>query len=723
MRLVDRRLVSVAASLTLAVVALAVVAVPADAAAPPWRWKQVILSNQAIASGASGFYEVQCPADYVPVSGGVSSQFTGLYIRREYPDYNTNRYVMVVTNAAASSRTVAISTWCAHAADIGPIDTSFVDFPESSNRAGGVATCPPGMSLLSGGVDWFTTGDRHIDFSGPTPLGDGWYASGTSSATNDTLRIEVRCIADSSMPDSTTALLSSDVSGTGVAEHLVACPAGKRTLTGGTWAGPMGSNIRDTASRGGTSTSAPNGASSWYASATVTNSRFGVLVICIPNSVPTVAFTDTPPEVSTSSSGTFAFSASDPAGEELSYSCRIYSVAIPCTPGSSIAFGPLSDGPKELRVAVTNSSGFTTTVVHNFEIDTTPPTVTTRVPLTVAPLTGDFEMDFSEPVKGVDASTLRVYAGGSTTPIRGTLTVAPSANAATSANFDPQAPLLPGQTYRVELGSGIKDGAGLSLVPPDWEVRADPQVDDGSPVIKTTWDSDKSKKASGGRYISSRTKDSNAELTFTAPASGEVSLFGIATPKGGRARIYLDNQLARTASFYAKGTKRLRVFRATGLTPGSSHRLRVVVAGSKPAASAGTWVNLDSLTIGNKVKQEGALLQGFRHVDQVAAYHGGFTTIDHATGGDNGGKPEFRLKFRGTSISVHAVLGPGAGKAAIYVDGVLRKTVNLSAPGLAYDVEVFSRTLTDKVHEIRVVPVGTRSGKKSAVGIDRFAVG
>jgi hypothetical protein len=301
--------------------------------------------------------------------------------------------------------------------------------------------------------------------------------------------------------------------------------------------------------------------------------------------------------------------------------------------------------------------------------------------------------------------------------------VAPSANAATSASFDPQAPLLPGQTYTVELRSAIEDAAGHALVPPDWEVRADTQVDDDAPVVRTSWDSDKSAKTSGGRYIAARLKNASAELSFTAPASGEVSLFGLRSPTGGRALISLDGQAPRTVSFYARRVQRGRVFKKAGLTPGSQHTLRIVVAGTKVSGSKGTWVALDSVAVGTKTKQEGAMRQGFREADAAAAYGGGFSSIDHATKGDNGGKPEFRLRFRGTSISVRAVLGPDAGRAAIYVDGVLRKTVNLSAPGRAYDVEVFSRSLSDKVHEIRVVPLGTRSGAKSAVGIDRFVVG
>jgi hypothetical protein len=275
----------------------------------------------------------------------------------------------------------------------------------------------------------------------------------------------------------------------------------------------------------------------------------------------------------------------------------------------------------------------------------------------------------------------------------------------------------------VQLGTAIEDAAGHALVPPDWTVRADTLVDDAKPVVVQNWDSDRSSRASKRHYIASRTKGSHADLTFTAPASGEASLFGMRMPTGGHAQIYLDGVLTKKVSFYARRLGRARVFKATGLNPGSRHNLTVVVTGTKPSASKGTWVNLDSVTVGNTVKQETAMVQGFRQVTAAPAYGGAYSTIDHATRGDSGGKPTYRLRFRGTSVSVHAVLGPNSGKAAIYVDGVLKKKVNLTASGQAYDVDVFSMSLTDKIHEIRVVPLGTRSGKRSAVGIDRFVIG
>ena len=690
---------------------------------PPWRWVRVDLQNQSVPANSSAPFQLFCPGGYVPINGGFYSPNNAVYVMREYVDPPSNSYVMVIGNWTPDVRPVQLITWCANAEDVGPIVTVSADYPEVNNRAGGTTTCPDGYGAIGGGTDWYTFGDRHIDFSGPTPLGDGWFASGTSAATNDTLAIEVRCIPNGSLPDETTALSSIDVGSNSAVVRNPYCPAGKRVLTGGAWAGPSGTSARDTAARGSVYANHPNNASSWVGAAqVVAGSRFTAVALCIPVSTPQVALTQTPPQLSTTSSGTFTFTASDPAGETLSFGCSI-SVSIPCSPGSPVTYGPLSDGPKTLYVTAANTEGISTTKSYDFTIDTTPPTVTNRSPLTTAGLTESVTMEFSEPVAGVDGTSLRVFAEGSATPVPGTVEVAPTPGAATSATWTPTSRLMPGQKYSVQFGPGIHDAAGWPLSAPTWQVRADPNVENISPAVVEAWDPDDSAKASGGHYISSRTKDNSARLTFKAPSSGEVSVYGMRLPSGGYADVFLDGVHQAKASFYATSLKRALVFHRTGLTPGSSHILELRVLGTKPAASHGTWVALDSVTLGATVKQETALKQTFRRVADAGASGGSFDTVSHTTGGDTGGSPSYKLTFRGTSIRLKAILSPGSGKAAIYVDGVLKKTANLVSAGLAYDVSVFFMSLPDGVHEIKVAPVGTTGGSSSSVGVDRFVVG
>src|SRR5689334_948135 len=124
MALTYRRLVSASTCLFLALVAVTVVAAPSDAAVvPPWRWKRVDLQNQNIAATSDGFFELPCPAGYIPVTGGMGSPNNAVWIKREYPEYGANKYVVVVHNWTPTERPVHLHAWCANAADVGPIVT------------------------------------------------------------------------------------------------------------------------------------------------------------------------------------------------------------------------------------------------------------------------------------------------------------------------------------------------------------------------------------------------------------------------------------------------------------------------------------------------------------------------------------------------------------------------------------------------------------------------
>lgn len=715
------RAVMAVATATALVAGSLVAATPAQAVMEPWRWVRV---DQTVNIPALSDAEiaVPCPAGYVPVTGGWHSSNNAVWLKRHYADRFTNNYVLLIHNWTNTVRPVYPTAWCAHADDVGGIVWVSNDFTEVNNRAGGTTTCPEGYGVIAGGADWYTFGDRHVEYSGPTPAGDGWFASGTSAAVNDTLAIEVGCIPDAALQGEQVVTAVTDVGSNTDVVRTASCPAGMRVLTGGGWAGPSGTSQRDTAYRGDMYRSVAGNAWSWSAGAIVTaGSRFTSIALCIPQSIPVVTLTQVPPKLHTSGSGTFAFTASDPAGEALTYGCAI-GVSVPCSPGQ-VSFGPLTDGAKTLIVSATNAEGRLTSQTYQFVIDTTSPTVVDRSPLTTAGINQQFTMTFSEPVTGVGATTVQVFAAGSSTPVPGTVSASPSPASATSATWTPRAKLLPGQTYTVQLGTAIQDAAGWPLTPPEWEVRADVVVENTSAAVVESWDRDESAKASGGRFIENRTAGSRASLTFTAPASGEVSLYGIRRPAGGYGDIYLDGVRKAKASFYGARTKRARVFHHTGLKPGSTHTLEVRVLGTKPRASKGTWVALDSVSLGAKTRQETALKQSFRRVAAGGASGGSYDTVAHAARGDTGGVPAYTLKFRGTSIAVRAVLSPSAGKAAIYVDGALKKTVSLRSAGAAHDVEVFSLQLSDAVHTVKVVPLGTRTGAASFVGVDRFVVG
>lgn len=84
-----------------------------------------------------------------------------------------------------------------------------------------------------------------------------------------------------------------------------------------------------------------------------------------------------------------------------------------------------------------------------------------------------------------------------------------------------------------------------------------------------------------------------------------------------------------------------------------------------------------------------------------------------------------KFSFTGTRVDVVSASGPQLGKAKIYVDSVLSRTVDLYAARRNYQETVFTRTgMKRGVHTIRLEPSGSKNSRSSgyAVALDAFDV-
>jgi hypothetical protein len=81
--------------------------------------------------------------------------------------------------------------------------------------------------------------------------------------------------------------------------------------------------------------------------------------------------------------------------------------------------------------------------------------------------------------------------------------------------------------------------------------------------------------------------------------------------------------------------------------------------------------------------------------------------------------------FRGTSVSWVSAKGPAMGKAKVYVDGVLKGTVDNFAKRSGSRLTRAYTGLADKVHTVTVVATGTKrkASKGTSVVVDRWLVG
>jgi hypothetical protein len=83
------------------------------------------------------------------------------------------------------------------------------------------------------------------------------------------------------------------------------------------------------------------------------------------------------------------------------------------------------------------------------------------------------------------------------------------------------------------------------------------------------------------------------------------------------------------------------------------------------------------------------------------------------------------VTFRRTSVSWVTTTGPAMGKAKVYVDGVLKLTVDNYAKRAAFNVRRTIKGLTDGQHTIKVQVTGTkrRAATGTTVVVDRWLVG
>ena len=359
------------------------------------------------------------------------------------------------------------------------------------------------------------------------------------------------------------------------------------------------------------------------------------------------------------------------------------------------------------RIKVLDGDGnvMATSAVRRIDKDAVAPTVTLVTPTGGLAVDGTITVSFSEPVKGVSAAGLVLRIANTTTSVAGTVTPS-STTATTSATFKSTVPLIPGQYYDLTVGSGITDLVGNLLAVTTTRIRTAVAFENTSPALVERWDVDAATGASGGAYITSNTAGASTSFRFTGTA---VSVLGHTSSTGGYADVYLDGvkKTATPISFYsATPAYQTPAYSTTGLTS-AAHTLEVRVLGTKPAASTGTFVNLDAFVSGTTFQENSpAVTTRFGVVTTTGASGGTYDVTAQEL--DTTGA-EYRFSFRGTGFTWSATKQPTGGTAIVYIDGISYGEVKLWASSVQYKIPVFtSITIADGVHAVRVVATGVK---------------
>jgi hypothetical protein len=254
-------------------------------------------------------------------------------------------------------------------------------------------------------------------------------------------------------------------------------------------------------------------------------------------------------------------------------------------------------------------------------------------------------------------------------------------------------------------------------------MRATTVAESDSPAFHEQWDRDTASAASGGSYDSSRTKGATATFAFTG---GTVSLLGMVGRTGGNAAVSVDGaNAATTVSFYNGRTLyRHVVWSKTGLANGP-HTVTVRVLGTRPKDATDSWVYLDAVKAGSTTYEQSstAVAESFARQQTANASGGSYDTVTHVTGGDTSSAPSYSVTVSGTGVSIYGVRSTTSGKAAVFIDGRRRATVDLHATATGYNSLLYALSgLPNRVHNVRIDVLGTRTGAASSVGIDYVRV-
>ena len=351
----------------------------------------------------------------------------------------------------------------------------------------------------------------------------------------------------------------------------------------------------------------------------------------------------------------------------------------------------------------------------------------TSVSLTApSSLAGSITVTFSQPVGGVSSSNVFFRVTGTATTLGASLTCADSASHITScssgsvksAALRPSSTLTPGQYYTVSVspaGSPITDFGGLTVPPSTPAFRASTLEQAESSTAETcAWRTVSNANAFGGSYTVDHLSGAKASFTFTGTA---ITWYTNTGPNYGVSDVYVDGVVKVRINAYASSPHYHGAVTISGLSA-HSHTIAIVVKGLKGSTSGtGTDVAVDAFKVGSTLYSTPAARYGWQQINTPSASGGAYIRSDTAWS-------RTAFSFRSTRVDWYTVAGPTMGIARVYIDGVLKATVDNYASTYGFNIRRTFAGLSDTKHTITIVVLGTHraASKGSFVAIDRWVL-
>jgi GH25 family lysozyme M1 (1,4-beta-N-acetylmuramidase) len=281
----------------------------------------------------------------------------------------------------------------------------------------------------------------------------------------------------------------------------------------------------------------------------------------------------------------------------------------------------------------------------------------------------------------------------------------------------PLQPLVLGEAYEAEVnpvGSAVVvvDRSG-NAAPPTAQAFAPPTaVEQTSAAIAYGWRTVANQRAFGRSFAVERSAGARATFAFTGRS---VTWYTATGPAMGKAGVSIDGTPKGT--FDQHGVADTKVGRTFGGLERGPHTITVRVLGTASVGATDTQVVVDAFEAGGDVVANPDLVATWAPVQATRASGGSLAASDLA-------RASFELVFSGSGVSWTTVRDRRQGRAAIYVDGVLVRTVDNYAATPTYGVVRSVTGLAPGAHVLRVVVLGESrpAAKGTIVSVDAVSV-
>ena len=282
----------------------------------------------------------------------------------------------------------------------------------------------------------------------------------------------------------------------------------------------------------------------------------------------------------------------------------------------------------------------------------------------------------------------------------------------------PVAPLVPGESYEAvvnptEATIPVVDRSG-NPAPATVQAFASPtEVEQSSAAVSYGWRTVSSQRALGGSYEVERSEGATASFAFTGRS---VTWYTATGRSQGRAAVSIDG--VSRGTFDQFGTSmNVEVARKFAGLGGGAHTITIRVLGTGSPNATDTQVVVDAFEAGGDIAATPDLETSWATVDASGASGGSLAASDV-------GRASVTFTFRGTGVDWYTFRDRRQGKASVYIDGVLVRTVDNYAANPTFGVGRSFSGLADGVHTLRIVVLGEGrpAARGTLVSIDRLVV-